>query len=1140
MNTRIFTNEHPNTLFLKFKGFFADCKEANIPIRHFDILVGYFRASGYFKLREHLDAIPHIRILVGINVDELTKKYAEKGKLYLGQGDDIKKNFIDTLTKDIQEASYNKEVEEGIRQFIADIGSGKIQIRASKEKKLHAKVYILRPSHFTKNTLATMITGSSNLTEQGLGTHEKPNYEFNVELREYVDVKFATDEFERLWSDEHSTEVLPVDIKNLTKKTFLNDEITPFEVYIKLLIEYFGKTIEYDESILDYLPEGYDKLAYQADAVSSGFDKLMKYNGFFLADVVGLGKTIVAASTAKKYLQHNGSNTKILVVYPPALESNWKETFDNFKLKRYTDFVSNGSLHKIIEGHSDYYKPEDYDLIIVDESHKFRSETSAMYNLLQLICKTPRKNLGNDKSRKKRVILVSATPLNNKPDDIANQLYLFQDARQSNIEGVPNLQTFFADIIRSFKDIKKELRELQKHRSKKTKTMAEIEAKEKEQLGALREIYRKIRDSILQQVVIRRTRTDIENNEFYKQEMKGVKFPSLHEPKEIGYVLDADLNQLFYDTVDALTDKLGYFRYRAIEFLEPTLSERYDNAERISAQLAYIMKTLLVKRLESSFEAFKQSIKRFKERTGYMIQMFENDKIYIAPDIDVNQYFEQEDEDSLVALEEKIAELHQKNANNDIFKAKDFVRKKNAKKDDIEENLLEGLKQDYDLLEQLAERWEAVSFDAKLQTFLDSLEGELLGKHNISKKLVVFTESIETADYLFQNLPTSYQERTLVINSQNRKDKFRAIQANFDAKHTAELQRNDYDFIITTDVLAEGINLHRAHVIVNYDVPWNATRLMQRIGRVNRLGTKANDIWVYNFFPSAEGDDQIFLNKTALVKLQGFHSAFGEDSKIYTVMEELENNTLGSALEGNQTDTDKRLEYLTFLRLFRKENPKEFERIRKLPMRVRTFRQSKQEGTLGYLRTTKRDAFYWATESATKELTFLEAVAMFEAQKSEQPTAMYEKHHEQVERMAQHFYKNIALASDDDAPTENISVQEQNALELLNALINTHGVNALIDDNLLKLLKTAKKVVYMGIFRLLRNRLAKLNKKRKDKKKPMDLSDVVSEMHKVLQEFPIAQIQRLDELRFEEEEAEKQIQSIPQIIISESFVPTSI
>ena len=163
------------------------------------------------------------------------------------------------------------------------------------------------------------------------------------------------------------------------------------------------------------------------------------------------------------------------------------------------------------------------------------------------------------------------------------------------------------------------------------------------------------------------------------------------------------------------------------------------------------------------------------------------------------------------------------------------------------------------------------------------------------------------------------------------------IKENFDANYDGE-HKNDYNIIITSDVLAEGVNLHRSNVIVNYDSPWNATRLMQRIGRVNRIGSVAENIYNYMFYPSQQGDKEIQLYKNALVKIQGFHSAFGEDAQIYSIEEIVKEFNL---FDPNITDyIDKKLALLRELRELYNTNRKLYNKIKNLPMKSRVCRDA--------------------------------------------------------------------------------------------------------------------------------------------------------------------------------------------------------
>ena len=308
MSTRFFTNDGENTLLNKFKGVF----EHNKDIEYFDALVGYFRASGYFRIREYLNDVPKIRILVGIDVDKIVAKYNAKGLLFQGDANQTLIEFLNDAKDDIQSAKYSKDVEEGILQFIEDISTKKIEIKAHPSRKLHAKIYIFRPDKWNEHNQGKVITGSSNLSDSGLGGFEASNYEFNVILESYDDVAFASNEFEKLWAE--GIVILPVEISRVKEETYLNDSFTPFEVYMKFLIEYFGRSVEFDPNSVTDLPEGFKRLSYQVDAVNQGYELLKRHNGFFLADVVGLGKTVVGTLVAKKFFYSNGFPTHISTI----------------------------------------------------------------------------------------------------------------------------------------------------------------------------------------------------------------------------------------------------------------------------------------------------------------------------------------------------------------------------------------------------------------------------------------------------------------------------------------------------------------------------------------------------------------------------------------------------------------------------------------------------------------------------------------------------------------------------------------------------------------------------------------------------------------------------------------------------------
>lgn len=1082
MGTNFFTNEKENTLLEKIEGVFKYKK-----VHFFDALVGYFRASGYFRIRKFIQDTPKIRFLVGINIDKLTYQANQQGLLFNPNAEQSQEEFFNEVKKNIQEAKYDKEVEDGMYQFIEDIVSGKISMRIHPKQNIHAKIYIFREEEYHPHGYGSVITGSSNLTEAGL----EKNFEFNVELRYDDDIKYATETFERLW--EESVEIDLSHVEKLKKDSYLSTDFTPYEIYLKFLLEYFGKSIDFDPNSVSDLPKGYMKLSYQVDAVNDGYAKMMKHNGFFLSDVVGLGKTIVSALIAKKFFFSNGFPTHrshTLVIVPPAMKTSWEDTLDEFKLDNVT-IITNGSLHKI-------KNPERYDLIIVDEAHKFRSDTASMYNELQKLCKT--KAVYNDGSvHDKKVILVSATPLNNRPEDIANLVYLFQDSKESTLEE-GNLQRFFREQIDRYRKLKKE-------------QDMKIVSKE------IKSIYEKIRIKVVEPLTVRRTRTDLKENEAYKKDLdnQGVIFPDVKPPHKIYYQLDPNLEQLYDKTIQYLSDSaegLKYYRYQAIKYLKEDKKSKYKKADMISIQLAGIMKTLLVKRIDSSFYAFKQSLIRYYNANRVMLEMFKNGTIYIAPNLKVNEYMIEDREDELIKL---IEDARYSDPTIEICTPDDFV-----------EGFADGILHDDKILSDLVAMWEEIDYDPKLEVFIERMGSELFDKSiNNEGKLLVFSESKETTQYLMTSLKERGYSRILMVTSDNRNDVMSVLKENFDAKYSGP-RKNDYDIVISTEVLAEGVNLHRANVIVNYDTPWNSTRLMQRIGRVNRIGSVAKEVHVFNFFPTSKVNDDIELEKKAKIKLFAFHAALGEDSQIYSTDENPE--TFGLFDKDIDEDRDEKLRYLMWLRKLKQDNPELIKRISKLPMRARVGRKSKlfKNGTITFIRNKRRDAFTFVREDgSSEELTFIEAVKVFEARMEERSLPLHEKHHNQVslalsiftdmEEQSKILHRKVNTAQ---------GPNEKKAIAYLDGFMSISNISEYEEDMIVK----AKRAISSGKFQQLQRDINKL--KTSTKKAPLRPVILLEKLMEILTQYP------LEHVTFNEREVIVPVKKkdCPEIIISESFI----
>lgn len=1099
ISSHIFTNRNGNTLMKEFEGVL----QHNPQIRNLDAVVGFLRASGYFSLRPFLDNIGKERVLIGIDVDKYIAKAAQQGKLFFGAEEEVKEEYLRKIRTDIETSNYRKDIEDGMYLMVQDLLDKKLELRAHPSKKIHAKIYVLYPDNFNQYSQSMAITGSSNLSGNGLGITQDKQYEFNVKLDRYDDVKFAKDEFEQLWKESEGCEITSEDIKAAIDRTYLKGDVPPYDLYIKMLMEYYAdRVLETDSADPFDMPEGYTKYDYQMDAVIEGYQKLIRYDGFFLSDVVGLGKTIVATMIAKKFLIENGyEHTKILVVYPPAVEQNWKSTFKDFGIDKYAKFITNGSLSKVLDEEDyNYWNAEEYDLVLVDEAHKFRSHTTSAFEQLQEICKMPRLEAGNIPGYKKKVMLISATPMNNSPADIYNEILLFQDPRHCTIDGVSNLTAFFSPLIKEFKRLRKN---------------------NNTSIEDFKRLAEKVRDRIIKPLTVRRTRTDIESIARYNKDVNG--FPKVEHPIENQYELNEHLANLFEQAIQILDKKLTYARYQAIAYLKPEVANGlYDNAELISRSLAGIRKNGLVKRLESSFYAFQVSIENFHQANQNMIDMFDNDKVYIAPDLDINLLLESglsEEE-----IEEKLNAKASNNPKNAIFHAADF-----------RPEFIDMLHDDQAILEQMSADWKDISDedDSKFAKFNELLKHELFRTdRNPEKKLVVFSESVDTVDYLKRRIN---RKDVLVISAQNRNKQFKTIRENFDANYKQKL--NEYNIILTTDVLAEGVNLHRSNVIVNYDTPWNSTRLMQRIGRVNRIGSASKHIYNYVFYPSREGNKQINLNQIALSKIQSFHSTFGEDNQIYSQEEIIDRNLSKLFDEGvneQKKDINKELPFYEELRTLFKTNRQEYNRIAKISLRSRTGRESKtingvtlSEDTLVFLKTNFRKVFFLVSENA-QEISVLDALNYFKATKDEKPVTRISNHHKHVEKALTKFRtiqdEEIRIQETSQKDLSNLGAQVSTAINLLNNFMNEIG-----DNDLYIKVAHLKTLVERGVITYIAKRLQRIQKnlRRTGGKARMTHDEAFSEIITMAQKYAPYYIAEETMLNQQETDAE--------IILSESF-----
>lgn len=915
-----FTNEPGSTLLDRFLRTLKDGK-------HFDVLVGYFRTSGFFRLYQSFESIDKIRILVGLNIDKKTYEIIEESRqttIDFETNQNTRYTFSSAIVNELEKSEDSFEVELGIKKFIEFLQSGKLEIRAYPSKDIHAKVYIIRFSE-TDRDYGRVITGSSNFSESGFVAQR----EFNVELKNSSDVKFALEKFEDLWKD--AVDISKDYIQTVQTKTWLNDIITPHELYLKFLYEYFKEKISVDKERLAkrYTPINFKELEYQTEAVKDAKAKLESYGGVFISDVVGLGKTFISALLANELDGHN------LVIAPPVLldEDNpgsWRNVFSDFKIA--ADYESIGKLEKIIKRGTEKYKN-----VFIDEAHRFRSESNITYELLAQIC------------RGKRVILVSATPLNNTPSDILSQIKLFQSGRNSTVPNVKNLDAFF-------KSLENRLKGLDRQTNKD------------EYLEIVRDNAKQIRDNVLKYFMVRRTRFEV--TQYFSDDLKkqNLKFPDVEDPKPILYQFDEKINYAFDYTIKALTNPaFTYSRYSPLLYLQDT--KGLTQIQALSQKnLKSLMKILLVKRLESSFFAFKNSLNNFIKSYEGFIKAYDKGSVYISKKYigKIFDFLEDEDYDAIAKLI-------------DDDRAEEFESSR------FTSNLRMDLESDLNTLKYINSIWDEIKTDPKLDELKYLLQTDSVLKDS---KLIIFTESKDTAEYLERELQKEFGGIVLAFSGHSSAIVKEKIIDNFDAK--VRKPKNDIKVLVSTEVLSEGVNLHQSNIVINYDIPWNPTRLIQRVGRVNRVDTKFDRIYTYNFFPTIKSNDLIKLKEAAEAKIHAFIEMLGNDARLLTEGEEIKSHDLFRRLTSKKTITgedesaeggESELKYLEIIRDIRDNNVDLFSKIKHLPKKARSAKNYsvQQDSLLTYFRKGKLHKFFLTDSSVTRELDFLDSAKILKS-----------------------------------------------------------------------------------------------------------------------------------------------------------------
>ena len=960
--------------------------------------VGYFYFSGFEQIYKQLKD-KKVNIMIGIDYDNTIRDLSRSNLA-------VKEHYFNYVKNDINNTNIidNQIGQDSYSLFVEKIKNGTLKIKCNKKKINNSKIFIFKHSNKDKNTLpGKVIIGSSNFTRSGFLTNIEGNHLFEdkVNYDGYYEI------FKKHWNSDDCIDIADDKSFNelnekVLKKTWVNKNPTPYNLFIKVLDEYFHQKTTNEVFMPSKLTDG--KLLdvkYQEDAIVKGLNILKKHQGVIIADVVGLGKSIIASAIAKNL------NLNTIVICPPHLQDQWREykTATLFP----GEIESRGKIEKCLE----YERPGE-NLIIIDEAQSFRNDLTNDYSLLHKLCQ------GN------KVILLSATPFNNKPQDIFNLIKLFQIPTKSSLQNVENLSDQFKELIKEYNDLSKK------------GAKAPGDAKKIKEREAY--IANEIR-AILAPIVIRRSRIDLKNIDRYRKDLERLKitFPKVNDPKLLEYDL-GNLYELYMQTIDTISPKseeqkiyIGA-RYKSTSYIKAKALEEvakrggYEDKELLKKSLENIadfMKRLLVRRFESCIESFMKTldaiilsnkkIKDYYDKEG-LIPIY---KKGFLPDVE--DFIENEDDQKNIQKFEDLPEL-------DKFKEKGlwFI-----KKEEIDDQFYEDLVKDIKTLEELKKAWEEKinqNFeDPKFERFHNKLKEELSRKDK--RKVLIFSEFADTANYIFKKLDNNnFKVFKYTSAESSKKENRNIIKKNFDA--SSDEKEDKFNVLVATDTIAEGYNLNRAGTIINYDIPYNPTKVIQRIGRINRINRKVYDeLFIYNFFPTDTGESEVNIKKRTRIKMSMCKAIFGDDTKVLTEDENLGSfftEELNSVLsETGNPET----EYENLIYNIRDDDPELLSSIRNLPQRSRVMRNistSYGSGILLYAKKGEESIFRFMNKSDKfKSMPVDHYLRLFKANKNEKSL-----------KVSDHFQKTYAKASSNLFSKNQITAMDKGKKQAVDKLIS--------------------------------------------------------------------------------------------------------
>jgi superfamily II DNA or RNA helicase len=910
--------------------------------------VGYFFLSGLESIAKSLAHVKELRLLIGNTTNRETLEQLAEGyrRLELVSEAAETQSFpkrtetkrmanetAENIRATVEMMDQTDDAEATVKVLVRLIEEKRLKVRVYTKGRMHAKAYIftygdvfdLLGNRIDRHEKGLAIVGSSNLTLSGVS--------HNTELNVLVQGNNNHDElvhwFDELWAESQDFDET---LMNEMQQSWALAPVRPYDIYMKTLYALVRDRLEEqeDHDIL-WDDEITKKLAtFQKVAVRQAVQIIRDYRGAFVADVVGLGKSYIGAAIVKHF--ERTDHARPLILCPAPLKEMWEIYNEKYQLNAkvlsigYLFDSPNGSGNILLD--SVMYK--DRDFLLIDESHNFRYTDTQRYKLVQ-------NYMAANPSR--RCCLLTATPRNRSAWDVYSQIKLFhQDDKTELPVDPPDLKQYFKLIEKAERKLPDLLAYILIRRTRNHILRW---------YGLDSETHQPVDPSRFRDYLEGRRRAYVEvagKHQFFpKRDLETVTY-SIEDTyqglyQELRGYLGKPEKEKDGEPPKRLGKALTFARYGLFRYVkeEKRKKEPYASLHRAGDNLRGLVRVLFFKRFESSVFAFQKTIERLLGMHQSFLKALEAGFVPAGEEAQAILYDPNtEEEADLIAELKKVSTRY--------------------RKEDFNVDLLTAhIEHDIDILKRMLALVEPITpkQDAKLRVLLKRLDEEPLSEG----KRLIFTQYADTARYLYENINPGERDETIEVIYSGDKSKFRVV-GRFSPDSNPEYLWGptdvELDTVIATDVLSEGLNLQDCDKIVNYDLHWNPVRLIQRFGRIDRIGSEFDVVYGFNFLPETGIERNLNLQQKLARRIAEIHETIGEDSAILDPAEQINEEAMYAIYEKkgganlSLFEDEEELVDLNeaeeILRQLKKENPGEYDRIAALRDGIRTGKPALNRG----------------------------------------------------------------------------------------------------------------------------------------------------------------------------------------------------